>query len=130
MVLFTFLFGAAENLLAHQNGFDSNPKNRYWRAKFHGMAIKLINEQISELDAGAEPSDELLACILTLAVYGSSSTATPEKSASPLGAAQTLEVVSRREYVKAHQDALYHLVERKGGLSRVTMYGISVLIQA
>ena len=130
MVFFSFLFGAAENLLAHQSGSDSSSQNHYWRAKFHGLAIKYINEQISRLEINEEPTDELLACILTLAVYGANSTTTPDKSTSLLSAAQTLEVVARREHVKAHQDALYHLVHRKGGLSKVKMYGISVLIQA
>jgi hypothetical protein len=130
MVFFSFLFGAAENLLSHQGGVDPNPKNSLWRAKFHGMAIKLINEQISNLEPGSEPTDELLACILTLAVYGSKPNSPLARSASTLSKAQTLEVVAHRDYVQAHKDALYYLVRRKGGLSKVTMYGISVLIQA
>jgi len=130
MVFFSFLFGAAEDLLSHQNGHDSSPKNEYWRAKFHGIAIQLINEQISKLDANTEPTDELLACILTLATYGVNQSTPLPKSESPLGAAQNLEVTAHREYVKAHENALYYLVNRKGGLSKVTMYGINILLQS
>jgi len=77
------------------------------------------------------PSDELLACILTLAVYGAQkkTTSLPDSS-SAMSKAQSLEAVSRRQHVQAHKDALFFLVAKKNGLSEIKMFGISVLIQA
>lgn len=132
MVLYTFLFGAAENHLMHRGGVEYDPNQVSWRLRFHNLAIKHINEEIANLSKTHEPpSDELLACILTLAVYGAQNKTTPlSKSSSALSKAQTLDAVSHRQHVRAHKDALFHLVAKKGGLSNVKMFGISVLIQA
>lgn len=132
MVLFTFLFGAAENHLMHCGGIDRDLEYPRWRLYFHNLAIKHVNEQITKLSENNEPpSDELLACILTLAVYGAQGKTTSlSGSSSALSKAQTLDAVSHRQHVRAHKEALIYLVAKKGGLSNIRMFGISVLIQA
>lgn len=132
MVFHTFLFGAAENYLMHQGGTDYNRDQNMWRLRFHSLAIKKVNEEIADLSQKHNmPSDELLACILTLAVYGAQkkTTSLPDSS-SAMSKAQSLEAVSRRQHVQAHKDALFFLVAKKNGLSEIKMFGISVLIQA
>jgi hypothetical protein len=133
MVFHTFLFGAAENYLMHQGGSENDPDDRsLWRLRFHSLAIKHINDDIADLIQEHKlPSDELLACILTVAVYGAQKKIKPlPDSSSALSKAQTLEVVAHRQHVQAHKDALIYLVNKKGGLTQVKMFGISVLIQA
>ena len=129
MFFFVLIVGASQSYLSQCNGSDSRPDNHVWRARFHSLAIKHVNEYISRLDLADEPSDEILACLLTLAWFSAESVVAPSKVESALTTAQNLDGVSRRAYVQAHKDALYYLVRRKGDLSKISLYGISHLIQ-
>lgn len=130
MVFFTFLFGAAENHFSRLGCQEVHSGNLVWRHKFHGVALRYVSKGIESLKANEAPSDELLACILTLAVYGANASPLPLGASSVMEEAQTLQVVSHRQHVHAHREALYYLLAKKGGLSKIGMFAVAELIQA
>jgi hypothetical protein len=129
MMFFSLLLGAAHGHLSQRGGIDSHPENHLLRAGFHSLAIRNINAYISQLGVAEEPSDEIIASVLTLAVWSNEGPSPSSNAPSALAAAQHLDDVSHRAHVQAHRDALYHLIRRKGGLSKIALYGISHLTQ-
>ena len=136
MTMYSYLHGASENHLLQTRASADTKHRKMVRLALKGKAIKLINKDVSRSDA--VPSDELLACICTLAVYrgiraepkeGRPSLPDETFAKSPLASTETLDVISNMAYVKAHMDALYILVVRKGGLENVRLYGLAGVLQ-
>jgi hypothetical protein len=95
-------------------------------------AIQYINALLSG-NKGAPPSDALLISILILAAHGPAEGLTtdceldsePSHPPSPLARAQNLDFYGSLGFVPAHMHALHILVEQKGGLDKIGLYGLA-----
>jgi hypothetical protein len=97
---------------------------------FKIKAIVHLNRRLQKL-AGPAP-DSLISTILTLGMHeplpGSPSLPDMSYPESPLAKAQTLDLVGSMTVVPAHMQALYMLVEQRGGIRSITTFGIAETI--
>ncbi len=97
-------------------------------------AIQYINTLLAGT-GGGPPSDDLLISILILAAHGpaeaqkalwvSQPESEPCHPTSPLAKAQNVDFYGSLGFVPAHMRALYTLVEQKGGLDKIDLYGLA-----
>jgi hypothetical protein len=130
MMLHGFLVVAAEAYLCVRGGVDAHPSHSRLRHTLYGITIREVNKEIASLDDHKKPSDEVLACIKLLASWTNGSRRPSYvNTTSFLSLGQALYQKSLEGSVKVHRDAIYYLVKRKGGLDKISMYGLDRLIQ-
>ena len=99
------------------------------RQSYKTQAISRVRSEISSLHG--LPSDDLIVSILILAAHGAKRDRHIDHShpKSPLAKSQLLDFYANLEYEHTHQDALYQLVARKGGLENVETCGLAETLQ-
>lgn len=95
---------------------------------YQTKSIQFINTLLAE-NNHEPPSDALLISILILAAHGQRQggglALEPVHPTSPLAQAQNLMFYGSLEFVPNHLKALYYLVEQKGGLEKIQLYGLA-----
>jgi hypothetical protein len=125
-VLFhAFLYAASLQLLTLRNGKEQCKSDSVLRFDQYQKAVRLINKHISELDG--PPPDELILAVTILAVHGSrAEEPAPEcHPQSPLATLQYLHVYGQMLAEEKHVGGLKELLQQKGGIEAMDVYGMA-----
>ena len=130
MAFHGFVFAAALHHNHLHGGQTPDRKSGLLQLTYQTQAIKLINAMLRRTAAeNIPPSDALLVSILILAAHGPRQTLSqplpPAHPQSPLARAQNLDFYGSLSFVPTHLGALHILVEQKGGLGTVELYGLA-----
>jgi len=129
MAFYGFIFAAALHHNHLHGGQIPDQKSGILQLSYQTQAIKLINAMLRSTDNNTPPSDDLLVSILILAAHGQKQNLdpplTPAHPQSPLAKAQNLDFYGTLSFIPAHLAALYILVEQKGGLDKIEVYGLA-----
>ena len=131
MAFYGFVFAAALHH-DHLHGRIPDRQTGLLQLTYQTQAIRLINDMLRHTAANnTPPSDALLMSILILAVHGQRQATTTDPPSrqvhpqSPLAKAQNLDFYGSLAFTPMHLAALHMLVERKGGLDKIELYGLA-----
>ena len=126
---YAFAFAAGSHRLYLTEGRNTTALEPLICQSYRTKAISLVRSQVDTLEG--LPSDDLIISILILAAHGAHREQVPDYSPpkSPLARLQVLDYYASLEYEAAHQSALYHLVEQRGGLEKLELDGLPRTLQ-
>ena len=120
-----FIYSIALHLLSLYNGRELTESAPVMRQAHKLQTIKLVNEQLRNMSG--PPSDALIMAITILAVHGErDATVYPRiHPTSPMAEAQDLHVYGNMINDELHVQAIVSLINQKGGLDGMEVYGMA-----
>lgn len=120
-----FIYGATLHLLSIYNGRELTKSAPIMRLSHKIQTIKLVNEQLRNLDGPA--SDALIMAVVIMSIHGSRDDTVYPKvhPRSPLANSQYLHVYGNMVNDEQHIQATLMLINQKGGLESIEVFGMA-----
>ncbi|RMZ81559.1 hypothetical protein DV737_g2526, partial [Chaetothyriales sp. CBS 132003] len=123
------IYAASMQMSLASDGIDEGPVVEKIRFAHYSETIKQVYKHISTLQG--PPPDALILTVVALAVHGRPAKEPPIKChpKSPLHKLQFIHVYGSMHLAHEHLPALMSLLQRKGGLSGISTYGMADTLQ-
>jgi hypothetical protein len=130
---YTVIYAAATHYALSRVGEQASALNQVLRLNYKDRALKMLRESLIEAAATDDLPLPILQAMFALTSYGSGTTEhiAPMKSRdmkNPLAVSFDLDVYSRIPPEMAHVQAMYHLIEQRGGLRSLSRPGFAQVV--